>query len=234
MGPRPDPAVSPGSPGGRVPHLGNERALFDEGFVLVASMDEVGRGSVFGPCCVGVVEIDASVGTAPPGLRDSKLLSERAREALVEPVTSWVVDCAVGEASAREIDDFGLTAALRLAGRRALAMLRRPPDVVILDGSHDWLSDAPASFVAPAYPALVVPEVRTRVKADLSCASVAAASVLAKVHRDRLVRRSAREFPGYGLEDNKGYATAAHVAALRELGASPQHRLSWHLPPRDA
>ncbi len=204
-----------------------------QGYGLVGAMDEVGRGSVFGPCCVGLVVIDAGIGAPPGALRDSKLLNERAREALVAPIHAWVLDHAVGEASAGEVDDFGLTAALRLAGRRALAQLRRLPDVVVLDGSYDWLGDAGATFIGPVYPDVDVPVVRTRVKADVSCASVAAASVLAKVHRDRLVRLSAREFPGYGLEDNKGYATAAHMAALRQLGPSPQHRQTWHLPSRE-
>jgi len=141
-------------------------------------------------------------------------------------------DFAVGEASAREIDEFGLTAALRLAGRRALAAMTTSPDVIILDGSFDWLSLDEPSLLSPAYPDVNVGEVRTLVKADLTCASVAAASVLAKVHRDRLVCELAHRAPGYDLESNKGYATPAHLAALRLLGPSEFHRISWKLPAR--
>jgi ribonuclease HII len=214
------------------PHLEVERSLFDEGIHLVGAVDEVGRGSAFGPCCVGVVVIDSMAGTFPSGLRDSKLLSGAVRESLIVPLRHWVSDFAVGEASAHEIDEFGLTAALRLAGRRALAALTLSPDVIILDGSHDWLGAEEASLFSPRYPDVHVAEVRTRVKADLTCASVAAASVFAKVHRDRLVCELARQAPGYDLESNKGYATPAHLAALRLLGPSRYHRISWKLPSR--
>jgi ribonuclease HII len=214
------------------PHLEVERSLFDEGFRVVGAVDEVGRGSAFGPCCVGVAVIDSSAGTFPLGLRDSKLLSGAARESLIDPLRHWVSDFAVGEASAYEIDECGLTSALRLAGRRALATLTLSPDVIILDGSHDWLGAAQASLLGPHYPDVLVPEVRTRVKADLTCASVAAASVFAKVHRDQLVCELARRAPGYDLESNKGYATPTHLAALRLLGPSQYHRISWKLPSR--
>ncbi len=215
-----------------LPHLEVEFELFREGFTRVAAIDEVGRGSVFGPCCVGLVVIDSRVGPFPEGLRDSKLLAEKSRVELKEPIEHWAVDVAVGESSAREIDDYGLTAALRLAGRRALAQIVATPDVILLDGSFDWLSAAPALLLDAPYPDVGVPEVRTRIKADLTCASVAAASVLAKVHRDGLVTQLARDFPGYEIERNKGYATSAHLAALRLLGPSELHRISWKLPPR--
>lgn len=220
--------------GGVPPHLEVEHALFEEGFALVGAVDEVGRGSAFGPCCVGVVVLAPGAGVSPSSLRDSKLLTRASREALIDPLRHWVRDVAVGESSAREIDDFGLTVALRLAGWRALATLTYAPEVVILDGSFDWLSPRPPTLLEAPYPAVVVPEVRTRVKADLTCASVAAASVFAKVHRDRVVGELARRFPGYGLDDNKGYVTAAHREALRRLGPSELHRVSWKLPQRDA
>ncbi|MDH2904007.1 MAG: ribonuclease HII [Actinomycetota bacterium] len=214
------------------PHLELERALCTEGFRWVGAIDEVGRGSVFGPCCVGVVVIDSSVTTFPAGLRDSKLLRSQSRDALIEPLREWVSDVAVAQASAREIDEFGLTAALRLAGRRALAALTLSPEVIILDGAHDWLSRAEDSLLAPPYPEVEVASVRTRIKADVTCASVAAASVFAKVHRDQLVTELARGAPGYDIESNKGYATPAHLAALRRLGPSDLHRVSWKLPQR--
>ena len=216
-----------------VPTFDLEERLLAEGHELVGAMDEVGRGSPFGPCCVGVVVVDAKVGGFPSALRDSKLVSRATRERLVEPLQHWVRDFAVATASAGEIDSWGLTAALRLAGRRALAGLRVSPDVIILDGAHDWLSTPRVPMLAvPAYPEVDVSDVRTQVKADQRCASVAAASVLAKVHRDALVRDFATAIPGYDLEHNMGYATASHLAALRTLGPSAHHRLSWRLPAR--
>jgi ribonuclease HII len=179
-----------------------------------------------------VAVIEPSSSAFPSGLRDSKLLSAVTRESLIDPLRHWVSDYAVGEASAQEIDEFGLTAALRLAGRRALAAMTLTPDVIILDGAHDWLSSEGLSLFSAPYPNVEVAEVRTRVKADLTCASVAAASVFAKVHRDRLVLELARRAPGYDLESNKGYATPAHLAALRLLGPSEFHRVSWKLPAR--
>ncbi|MBW4030602.1 MAG: ribonuclease HII [Acidobacteria bacterium] len=216
-----------------VPTFEFEESLFAVGHRYVGAMDEVGRGSPFGPCCVGVVVVDVTVGGFPSSLRDSKLITRSAREQLVAPLRHWVRDHAVGAASASEIDAWGLTAALRLAGWRALAQMSLRPDVIILDGSHDWLS-APSevSLVGPDYPDVVVAPVRTRVKADQTCASVAAASVLAKVHRDALIREFAVSIPDYDLENNKGYATASHLAALRRLGPSEHHRVSWRLPPR--
>jgi ribonuclease HII len=215
-----------------LPHLEVEGELFARGYERVGAMDEVGRGSAFGPCCVGLVVIDRRVGIFPSGLRDSKLLSERAREQLATPLREWASHWAVGESSAGEIDEHGLTAALRLAGWRALAQVGVVPDVVILDGSYDWLSPRDATLTGPSYPDVAVPEVRTMVKADLNCASVAAASVIAKVHRDDLVRQMAKRLPGYDLDRNKGYATPTHLAALRDLGPSDEHRRTWRLPGR--
>jgi len=152
------------------PHLDVEQGLFVEGYELVGSLDEVGRGSAFGPCCVGLCVVDATVGTVPTGLRDSKLLSSRTRDGLVAPIDSWALDHAVGEASAGEIDEFGLTAALRLAGYRALSQLRVAPDILILDGSYDWMSMPAQEPLTPVpYPDVRVAPVRTRVKADLTC-----------------------------------------------------------------
>lgn len=217
------------------PHLDVEARLFGEGVTTVGAMDEVGRGSAFGPCSVGLVVIDVDVGAFPAGLRDSKLLSESARERLVTPLIAWVCDYAVGHASAAEIDEFGLTAALRLAGHRALHQVPLRPDVLLLDGRHDWLSmPSQGSLSSPDYPFVVVPPVRTLVKADVTCASVAAASVLAKVARDQLVGELAREFPDYDVKNNKGYVTATHAEALRRLGPSIHHRVSWNLPTREA
>ena len=213
----------------KLPTLETEFTLFGEGHGVVGAMDEVGRGSAVGPCCVGLVVIGADIGPCPAGLRDSKLLSVARREELVAPIRAWVLESVVGSASAREIDDFGLTWGLRLAGLRALSMVSRQPDVVLLDGGHDWLSIPVPSLFDPPYPHVAVPPVRTMIKADVSCASVAAASVVAKVQRDNIMRLLAREVPGYGIETNMGYVTPSHRAALRTLGPSPHHRLSWNL-----
>jgi ribonuclease HII len=216
--------VSP--PPGRAPRMHIERALHDEGFAVVAGIDEVGRGCLSGPVTVGVVVVSADQPRPPRGLRDSKLLTPEARRALVPRIRRWVSSWAVADATAVEIDEIGIIAALRLAGHRALAALPQPPDCVLLDGNHDYLTPAQAEGLWPADP---FPRVRTQVKADLVCASVAAASVLAKTSRDAYMTRLAADHPAYGWEINKGYATPQHRAALRAAGPSPYHRLSWRL-----
>lgn len=222
----------------RSPTLRSERSLLGDGALLVGGMDEVGRGALAGPVSVGLVVVDASTRTAPRGLTDSKLLSPAARENMVEPLRRWAVAWAVGHAGPAEIDAHGIVAALRLAGRRALAQVRRSAgdvDVVLLDGSHDWLSrpDADLFEATDLDPSRTLdapePGVRTLVKADLQCSSVAAASVLAKVERDGLLRRLAAQYPAFAWEQNKGYSAPAHLEALRRHGPTPQHRRSWNL-----
>ncbi len=189
---------------------------------LVLGVDEVGRGSIAGPVAVGVAGVRVSSATPPAGIRDSKALTKLRREALVEPIRSWAACHAVGFASAGEIDEHGITAALGLAGRRALLALHNAGQpiqdaVVLLDGSADWLS--------PALPAPT--RVRTRVKADRDCISVAAASILAKVARDTLMAELGVDCPEYGWRTNAGYGSAAHYAAIRAHGVTPFHRRTW-------
>ncbi|WP_223404416.1 ribonuclease HII [Occultella gossypii] len=206
-----------------------ERELLAGGRRYVAGMDEVGRGALAGPVSVGVVVIDADTGRSPAGLRDSKLLRPEARERLCAPIRRWSVASAVGHAGAAEIDRIGIIAALRLAGTRALTTLARDgieADVVILDGNHDWLS-APADLFTPA---AATPPVTTRIKADLTCSVVAAASVLAKCERDAMMRELHEGFPAYGWHGNKGYSAPEHLAALTEHGPCELHRRSWSLP----
>ncbi|MBD7918893.1 ribonuclease HII [Cellulomonas sp. Sa3CUA2] len=221
------------------PHLRHERALLRTGLRYVAGMDEVGRGSLAGPVSVGVVVVDVATRSAPRGVADSKLLSPAARQALLPSLGRWGVARAVGHASPDEIDERGIIAALRLAGTRALREVLtvvEHVDAVVLDGSHDWLTPPQPDlfgtqdelFDPPRD--VPVPVVHLRVKADRSCASVAAASVLAKCERDALMVRHAALHPEYRWEDNKGYAAPEHVAALREHGPSPLHRRSWRLP----
>jgi ribonuclease HII len=232
---------------GRAPSLRVERELLrGSGATLLAAIDEVGRGALAGPVTVGVVVVAVDTGTAPQGVRDSKLLAPAAREALVPRIRRWALASSVGSAGPDEIDACGIVAALRLAGERALASLELVPDLVLLDGSHDWLSrpDVQASFDGPsgAERALDVavaeglapaPDVVTRIKADLTCSAVAAASVLAKTHRDALMVGLAPSHPQYGWDENKGYASPEHVAALRAFGPCGLHRTSWRLPGQD-
>ncbi len=233
---------------GHRPHLRVEKELLRSGTSRLAAMDEVGRGALAGPVTVGVVVVTASVGRVPAGLRDSKLLTPAARDAMVRPVRRWVSDWAVGHASPAEIDTLGIIAALRLAGRRALAGLAGPVDAVLLDGSHDYLSTPPLVPVAdPDHPPLfevevavevdvepcAEPPVHVRVKADLTCAAVAGASVLAKTERDRLLVGMSPAYPQYNFAVNKGYGTPEHIAALRAHGPSMVHRRSWRLPCED-
>lgn len=203
------------------PTLVIESGLLAEGFAIVAGVDEVGRGALAGPVTVGVTAVDVTTVAPPDGLRDSKLLRPAARERVAPLVRGWAMAYATGQASAEEIDDAGIVEALRSAAARAFAALPVVPDAVLLDGSHDWLGDVVACAV------------RTKVKADMACASVAGASVLAKVERDGVMTALADSDPSYaeyGWQANKGYASAQHTEALRRRGPCAQHRRSWRLP----
>jgi ribonuclease HII len=193
-------------------------------------MDEVGRGAIAGPVAVGVALLDRqdtnSTNPWPAKLCDSKLISEKVRNEIVGPVSEWVSASAVGMVSASEIDSHGIVKALAAAGSDALAQILenqtlrqeiiRDGAVIILDGSHNWLG-AKASGI----------DVLVRTKADRDCVSVAAASVVAKVARDNLMIELAKRIDGYGLEGHKGYASANHIEAVRTLGPSTEHRITW-------
>ena len=231
------PHALPVATGARaVPHLRHERALLRAGAVLVAGIDEVGRGSLAGPVSVGVVVVDATTRSAPRGVADSKLLTPAARQALLPALSRWGLARAVGHASAAEIDEVGIIGALRRAGTRALLQVTAvvgPVDVVLLDGSHDWLTPPADLFAADdeaVSGSFAAPAVRLRVKADRTCASVAAASVLAKCERDTMMVALAAAHPAYHWEQNKGYASAEHVTALAAHGPCSLHRRSWSLP----
>lgn len=211
------------------PTLELELGLFAGGARYVGGCDEVGRGALAGPVSVGVVVLEAESGPPPDGLRDSKLLAPAARDELVPRIVAWALEVAVGHATAAEIDRHGLSAALGLAGRRALRQLEHAPDTIVLDGNFDWLARRRAGRRARAG----LGEVTCKVKADLECASVAAASVVAKVTRDALMAELALAHPGYGWAANKGYGSAVHRAAIAELGACRQHRRTWQLLPAE-
>jgi ribonuclease HII len=195
---------------------------------FIIGIDEVGRGSIAGPVAVGVALIDLKEisETWPAKLRDSKLISEKTREAIFPEVSSWVHSWAVGMASVEEIETKGIVESLALAGSRALAEMLQESELratlasdgvqIILDGSHNWLGTKTMGF-----------DVVAKTKADRDCVSVACASVLAKVTRDRLMLEIDKEYPRFSLASNKGYASSDHIAALKEHGPSPIHRLSW-------
>lgn len=208
------------------PSLRVEKSLFAAGSVTVIGVDEVGRGAIAGPVAVGAAAITIDVRRVPQGLADSKLLSAARRTELVPVVTKWA-RTAVGMASADYVDEQGIVPALGLAGARALSALQDSGvsfegAVVVLDGSFDWLSRAlpPTLASSPL-------EVTVRVKADRDCASVAAASVVAKVERDMLMVAAHDDAPHYAWASNKGYGSTAHYDAIRAVGPHALHRTSW-------
>lgn len=219
-----------------VPDTRLERELVATGARFVAGMDEVGRGALAGPVSVGLVVVDAAAlhrEDGPPwsGVRDSKALTASRREVLAPEISRCAAACTVGHAAPAEIDARGISAALRLAGLRALALAAQQGcavDALILDGSHNWLAAAAAPG-SECDPTPLPRVVRMLVKADARCVSVAAASIAAKVERDRIMCERAREYPQYAWESNKGYGSAAHRAALQRFGATAQHRISWNL-----
>lgn len=203
------------------PTLDVERELLAAGNGVVVGVDEVGRGAIAGPVVVGVSVLRFAL-DFPEGLRDSKLVSASKREKLMDPILEWVHGIAAGEASAAEIDEFGIISALSRAAERAFATLAiAGHDLtgasVILDGSHNWL----ATSLVPSM------DIRVRPKADRDCAVVAAASVWAKVYRDRLMVERAGETDRYGWASNKGYGSAGHFDAIRAHGATDFHRGTW-------
>jgi ribonuclease HII len=201
------------------PTLAQERALWQQGRQVVVGVDEVGRGAWAGPISVGAAVLPQDRRVYK--VRDSKMLTEDERERLFERVASWCLAWAVGHASQAECDRLGMSDAQRLAARRAIGGLGVEPDHVLLDGRWDFVGRGP--------------DATTRiVKGDATCLSIAAASVLAKVTRDRLMRAEAHHFPGYDFELNKGYPCPRHKAALKAWGPTSIHRRSWvfmeHLP----
>jgi len=195
------------------PTLRLERRCWDAGERVVVGIDEVGRGAWAGPVTVGAV-------VSPPehlrGVRDSKELARDERTRVAAAVREWAVAIGVGHASHDECDTFGMTAALRMAGYRALEQLEEQgfvPDRVILDGNHDYLR--------------LGARCTTVIKGDAKVLAVAAASCVAKVTRDAIMRDEAEHYPPYGFESNVGYPAPVHKAALRGYGPSVIHRRSW-------
>jgi ribonuclease HII len=192
------------------PSLLVERELWSSGHEVVVGMDEVGRGSWAGPLSVGAAVLPKDKRVYK--IRDSKMLTEAERESMFDRIASWCVTWAVGHASQEECDTLGMSAAQRLAANRALESLGVHADKVVLDGNWDFVGRGTTIKL---------------VKGDARCLSIAAASILAKVTRDRIMRAEAENYPGYDFELNKGYPCPRHKTALRGYGPSAIHRRSW-------
>ncbi|MFZ4718224.1 MAG: ribonuclease HII, partial [Ilumatobacteraceae bacterium] len=180
---------------GRAPTRSIEKELWAEGHEIIVGIDEVGRGAWAGPLMVGaaILPRDKRVN----GVRDSKMLTEGNREKLFDRIAGWCDAWAVGAASQVECDELGMAEAQRVAARRAVDALGLRPDAAVVDGKWNFLQG-------------VVPHVEMRVKADMYCLSVAAASILAKVTRDRIMREMAESYPHWSFDTNKGYPCPVH------------------------
>ena len=187
-----------------------ENAIYDEGYSLLCGVDEAGRGPLAGPVYAAAVILPR--GLVIDGLNDSKKLSEKKREALFAPICASALSYGIARAEVEEIEERNILNATYLAMSRAIAKLEPPPSLALIDGNRS------AGIAFPN---------RTVVKGDAKCADIAAASVLAKVSRDRFMLEMAEKYPEYGFEAHKGYGNAAHYTALREFGPSPIHRLSF-------
>ena len=187
-----------------------ENRYFAEGMTVICGVDEAGRGPLAGPVCAAAVILPPNLEI--PGLTDSKKLSDKRRRELYPLIMEQAVAYGIGLANHEEIDQINILQATFLAMERALEQLRVRPDLVLIDGNRKKDFGIPADTV---------------VKGDSLSASIAAASVLAKVTRDDIMIAMAQENPGYGFEIHKGYGTKAHYDALRTLGPSPIHRMTF-------
>ncbi len=187
-----------------------ENAVFDEGFSPLCGVDEAGRGPLAGPVCAAAVILPR--GLVIPGLNDSKKLTPKRRNALYDVIIDAAVSYGVAFATVEEIESLNILRASYLAMNRAIAQLSVRPALALIDGNGNRDIESPSRCV---------------IGGDGKCADIAAASVLAKVTRDRYMVEMAEQYPGYGFEKHKGYGTALHYAAIRSLGPSPIHRPSF-------
>jgi ribonuclease HII len=192
------------------PDFTRETAAFARGLIRVAGVDEVGRGPLAGPVTAAAVRLDPA--RIPQGLNDSKALSASRRAALFDEIMA-VADVCVANASVAEIDELNILRASHLAMERAIAGLSVPPDFALIDGNL-----IPRNLPCGA---------DAVIKGDALSVSIAAASIIAKVTRDRIMVDLAQQHPGYGWEDNAGYPTKLHLSALLNLGVTPHHRRSF-------
>jgi ribonuclease HII len=194
--------------------FGPERELHVRGFAVVAGVDEVGRGAIAGPVTAGAAVLAA--GTLILGLDDSKRVPRPKRADLARTITERATAVSVGHTRASRIDEIGIVAATHEAMEEALAGLGLNVDHVLVDGKD----------------AVLTLDYTPVIGGDATCAAIAAASVVAKVERDRLMEEYAERYPGYGFESHRGYCTDDHLEAVRRLGPSPIHRRSFE-PCRD-
>jgi len=187
-----------------------ENSVYDEGYELVCGVDEAGRGPLAGPVCAAAVILPR--GLVIPGLDDSKKLSEKKREALFEIIKEKALSYAIAFAGVAEIEEHNILAATFIAMNRAIAQLEPQPSIALIDGNRNKGIEI---------------ESRCVVKGDSKCADIAAASILAKVTRDRYMLEMAEKLPQYFFDKHKGYGTKLHYEALREHGPSEIHRLSF-------
>ena len=187
-----------------------ENELYAQGYSLLCGVDEAGRGTLAGPVCAAAVILPA--GLEIPGLNDSKKLSEKQREALFEPIKAAAKAYGIAFATVEEIENLNILNATFLAMNRAISQLSPQPELALIDGNRNTGITVPSRCV---------------VKGDSRCADIAAASVLAKVSRDRYMLEMAEKFPEYGFERHKGYGTKLHYEAIRQYGPCPIHRLSF-------
>ena len=187
-----------------------ETEAFDAGIKLVCGVDEAGRGPLAGPVCAAAVILPP--GLEIPGLNDSKKLTDKKRRELYDIIIEQAVSYGIAFASEQEIDEINILQATFLAMERAIQKLSPQPELALIDGNRT------KDFGLP---------VRTIVKGDSLSASIAAASLVAKVARDHVMEAYAEQYPGYGFESNKGYGSEGHMAAIRERGLCPIHRRSF-------
>ena len=187
-----------------------ENEIYDEGWRLLCGVDEAGRGPLAGPVCAAAVILPRDLEIA--GLNDSKKLTEKKREELFAIIRAEAIACGVAFASVEEIETLNILNATFLAMNRALEQLKVKPELALIDGNRNTGINMPSRCV---------------IKGDARCADIAAASVLAKVTRDRYMLEMAEKYPAYHFERHKGYGTKQHYEALRAYGPSPIHRMSF-------
>ncbi|NET36973.1 MAG: ribonuclease HII [Cyanothece sp. SIO1E1] len=182
---------------------------------LIAGIDEVGRGALFGPVVAAAVILPGQLWETlmKAGVKDSKQLTPLRRQQLAEQVQTAALDCQIGLASAQEIDHLNILQASLLAMKRAINSLNPQPHLCLVDGNQQ-------------IPSLEIPQ-KTLIKGDQRSLAIAAASIIAKVWRDALITQLATQYPDYDLASNKGYGSLKHRTALKQIGPSPQHRLSF-------
>lgn len=194
-----------------MPDYSLETALMSEGYSHICGIDEAGRGPLAGPVCAAAVVLP--IGLEIEGLNDSKKLTEKKREALFDKIMEQATDYSIAFATVAEIEEYNILGATFLAMKRAAEGLKTPSDYALIDGNK-----IPKDFNVPA---------TAVVKGDSKSCSISAASILAKVSRDRLMSEYDALYPQYGFLKHKGYGTAAHYKALIEHGLSPVHRPSF-------